>query len=66
MANSGDRDQTALGQSDLGLHCLLKPISSNVQNCYSNLYARIDYGNLNAMTALSFVHHVVEINFNYY
>ena len=41
MANSVDPDQTAPDdqtapqeQSDLGLHCLLRPICSNIENLY--------------------------------
>ena len=35
MANSVDPDQTLLQkQSDLGLHCLLRPICPNTQNLY--------------------------------
>ena len=41
MANSGDPDQTAPRQSDLDLHCLLRPICPNIQNFYGNLVARI-------------------------
>ena len=36
MANSVDPDQTASSkkQSDLGLHCLLRPICPNTLNLY--------------------------------
>ena len=37
LTNSADPDQTALEQSDQGLHCLLMRVSLNIQGQYGML-----------------------------
>ena len=37
MANSVDPDQTAQEQSDLGLHCLPRPVCLNTKDHYGNV-----------------------------